>query len=802
MAGADQIRQVREIVKKETGPCVVVVSALGGITDKLKELANQAMEGVYDEVIGAISDRHRVTVESLLNGESRERALEYVQKRTEELDVICRGIHMLQELSDRSLARVLSYGELVSSFIVNEAFSAEIPDCERFDARSLICTDDRLMKANVYFDATAQKISEAFNPAPRVAIIPGFIAATDRGVTSTLGRGGSDYTAALFAAALNTDVLEIWSDVNGMLSANPKSVPQAVSVDQLSYNEAFELSHFGAKVLYPPAIQPAYEKSIPVLLKNTFDPDSQGTRISEKSSPKPGFVAGISSIDEVVMVNLTGIGMIGVPGYSSRVFAALHAEDINVIMIAQSCSERGICVAIDSDAVIPAQRALNVAFDKEIRTGRIDVIKVEENLSIIALVGDGMKYRSGVSGRIFSVLGNYGINIRAIAQGSSESNISIVLDSIDENRALQVLHETFFEKKPIVIHLFIVGAGTVGKAFLDLIDRFGNEILERNNYKMKVCALANSRKMIMDSDGLNLENISKALDESETRSNLDELMSFARSVKVPNKVLVDNTASDATSSMYKTALENGIHVVTCNKIVASGDNEYFQHLKKRSDSGPARYYYETNVGAALPVLHTLADMVRSGDQIERIEAAVSGSLGFIYDRYDGSVNFVDVVKEALDLGYTEPNPYIDLSGLDVKRKLVILARAAGYEFDIDNVDSQQDLPSTLHAGLSGTQVMEELKANEAHFKSLVESADKAGKKLKYIGTLENGKLEIGLQAVDQGHPFFALNGTDNMVAIYSKRYADSPLVIQGAGAGPELTASGVLSDVLRIDYES
>jgi aspartokinase/homoserine dehydrogenase 1 len=802
VAGARQIRLVVDIIKGQSQPCAVVVSALGGVTDLLKDLANAALEGKHDDQISKISERHQEVIKELLSGETQANAMEYCQKRINELGIICQGIYMLQELSDRSVARLMSFGELLSSYIVAEAMKTVEPHTLRLDARKLIITNEELLKAQVDMVVTKANIIGAFKEIQGIAIIPGFISATSTGVTSVLGRGGSDYTASIFAAALEVDLLEIWSDVSGMLTANPKAVPAAINIERLSYNEAFELSHFGAKVLYPPAIQPAYEKDIPVVLKNTFDPQHAGTRIDNQIQTKNTIVTGISSIDEVAMANLTGIGMVGVVGYSSRVFRALHRDNINVVMIAQSCSERGICIAVAKEDLHRTNEALNRAFEAEIESGRVDPIKLEDNLSIVALVGDGMKYRSGVSGRIFSVLGNYGINIRAIAQGSSESNVSIIIDSADEYRAIRVLHQSFFENKPKPIHLFIAGVGTVGSAFIELINRQSDYLSANKNCFIKIYGLANSRQMILSEDGIQLEEALKSLDNATLKSNLNEMYEFANNLKVPNKIFVDNTASYVTGPFYEKFLTAGMHVVTCNKVVASGPMVYYKKLKQLTSKQTVQFHYETNVGAALPMVRTIADMVHSGDTIHRIQAVLSGSLSFIYDAYDGSKAFVEVVNEAKELGYTEPNPMIDLGGVDVVRKIVILAREAGLHINTEDVTVAEDLPTAVIEAENLADIMKQLAAHEDYFKNKIDEAKASDKKLKYIAELKGHKIVVGLQAISSDHPFYGLKGTDNMVAIYSDRYALHPLTISGAGAGPLITASGVLADIISIPLHS
>ncbi len=798
VAGPSQIRCVVDIVRGYEQPCAVIVSALGGITDGLKNIAQKALTGEHAPLVNELRDRHQRVINDLLTPEANLRASDYLEGRIAEVDIICRGIHMLQELSDRSLARMLSFGELVSSFIVTEAIKEVIPTCQRIDARKFILTDDKLMKATVDRAQTTLELKSIFSNINSVAVIPGFIGATKNKVTSTLGRGGSDYTASLIAAALDVQELHIYSDVSGMLSANPRAVIQAKNIDHLSYNEAFELSHFGAKVLYPPAIQPAYEKNIALLLKNTFDPTHPGTRIDMFPSENPEIVTGISSIDDVAMVNLSGIGMIGVTGYSSRVFNALHQHDINVIMIAQSCSERGICIAVDKGDVHNAEHALQLAFEEEIALKRIDPIQLEENLSIVALVGDGMKFRSGVSGQIFSQLGNYNINIRAIAQGSSESNISIIIDSKDEMRAIKKLHEKFIEKRLAQINLFVLGAGNVGTAFLNLLDKSKDAIASKYGVELTICGLSNSRKMVLDGTGIEPENALERLGRTKTNSDLNKFLEFAVSIHSPNRILVDNTASDATTTIYNEALARGIHVVTCNKRMASGPFEHYSELLQTMAVNKSKFYFETNVGAALPMIQALSNLVDTGDTVHKFQAILSGSLSYIFDQYDGLTPFVEVVKEAGKLGYTEPNPQDDLSGLDVMRKMVILGRAIGLEVELEDVVKSNDLPEECQQAEGKESFLSTLTNNESYFKAKYENAKKENCKLKYIAEYSNGKLQVGLQAVNQTHVFYTLEGTDNILAIYSNRYKN-PFIIRGAGAGPENTASGVLTDILRIN---
>lgn len=798
VADAPQIRQVIDIIINQDEPCIVVVSAFGGLTDQLKALARAALVGEHDSVISTIAERHHRVAKALLDDEAYHATAEFIADRIQELTVICQGVHMLQELSARSEARMMSFGELLSSFIIAEALRAKMPTAVRIDMRDLIKTDDQLLHAAVIRSSTDENIRERLANISSVAVVPGFIASTTEGVTSLLGRGGSDYTASLIAAALDVDHLHIYSDVSGMLSANPKFVPNTQSISSLSYNEAFELSHFGAKVLYPPAIKPAYEKDIPLVLKNTFEPDHPGTTISRDVVSSDKIVTGISCIDEIAMVNLSGIAMIGVAGYSQRVFSSLHRAGVNVIMIAQSCSERGICVAVDHADLLATERALQDEFAPEITMKRIDPIRLEEDLSIVALVGDGMQHRSGVSGQVFSVLGDYGINVRAVAQGSSESNISIIIESKDEKRALQKLHEYFFEAPMKTAHLFICGVGTVGKAFIDILNQVQQSLEKNLGIKLMLQGISNSRNMILSEDAISFADALEKLEKSNDKADLMTMANFAKVFPAPNKIFIDNTASNAVSSKYHEYLGHGIHVVTCNKIAASGDLGYFQWLGQLQQSEGTAFHYETNVGAALPMIQTVADMTATGDTIHRIEAVLSGSLNYIFNHYDGKKSFSDVVSDARDLGYTEPHPLTDLSGLDVARKIVILSRAAGQEVSLEDVSVLADLPAGVTDHMSADQFIEALKSDEIFFRSRLDDAMAKSEKLKYIASYSSGKLEVGVRQIDENHPFYGLSGTDNMLAIYSDRYPENPLVIRGAGAGPEQTASGVLADVLKI----
>ncbi|RYY66394.1 MAG: bifunctional aspartate kinase/homoserine dehydrogenase I, partial [Chitinophagaceae bacterium] len=626
-------------------------------------------------------------------------------------------------------------------------------------------------------------------------LAPGFVATDAAGISTTLGRGGSDYSAAIFAAATNAAVLEIWTDVSGMMTADPRLVTNAKIIPSISYQEAMELSHFGAKVIYPPTIQPVMTKGIPVWIKNTFDAAEKGTLIQQRPAENLRSVTGISSINNIALLSLEGSGMIGIPGFSKRLFAALASKKVNVILITQSSSEHSICVGINANDAAVAKEIIDEAFSYEIELKKVEPLLVEKNLSVIALVGDGMKSHTGISGRFFNALGKNGVNIRAISQGSSERNITAVVNSTDVKKAINVIHEAFFEKEIKEINLFIAGVGNVGSRLLGQLKQQQDYLLKQLHIKIKLAGIANSKKILIREEGISLDDWQKSLEEGKP-GRINDFIESIIALNLRNTVFADVTASENVAMLYKEMLQKAIAVVACNKIACSSDYNYYHTLKDTSKEYNAKFLFETNVGASLPIIGTLNDLLRSGDSIHKIQAVLSGTLNFVFNNYDGSRSFASVVKQAQEEGYTEPDPRLDLSGRDVMRKIMILAREAGHVMEMDDIRNNSFMPEECMQG-SVEDFYNAMEKFEGHFKQLLHNAAAAGSKLKFVASFEEGKAEVGLQHVDPSHDFYQLFGKDNIVLFYTDRYVQQPLVIKGAGAGAELTASGVFADIIR-----
>lgn len=800
VANADNIKQVISIVnqKEQAQKKLVVVSALGGITDLLLNAAIEAAEGTeaYKEKLLQVEQRHLEAVKKLLPVATQSALLSLVKKSCNEIEDICNGIYLLRELTPRSRDRIASYGEWLSSQIIAAAFQAGGVQAVWKDSRELILTDSSFTSAEVDFAATDQLIKNYFDHAEgRLFILPGFIAADKNKITTTLGRGGSDYTAAILASALQASVLEIWTDVSGMMTADPRLTSNARIISNISYQEAMELSHFGAKVIYPPTIQPVMAKKIPVVVKNTFAPEDPGTVIEAESEGKGDIVRGISSINKITLISLEGSGMIGIPGFSKRLFEALSSEKINVILITQSSSEHSICVGIDTGMAEQAKQAVDLAFANEIALQKVEPLKTETNLSIVALVGENMKNHTGVSGRLFGALGRNGVNVRAIAQGSSEKNISAVISTNDVKKAINVLHEEFFETTYKQVNLFITGTGNVGAKLLGQLQQQLDFLQQQLHLQVKVTGLSNSRKMLVNEDGIDLRNWKSLLDtgnKAELQQFVDEIIS--RNLR--NSIFVDITANADVAAVYAQLLRKSIAVVACNKVAASSRYQEYKKLKDLAREYNSQFLFETNVGAGLPVIATLNDLVHSGDRVHRIQAVLSGTLNFVFNHYDGSRPFADVVKQAQDEGYTEPDPRLDLGGTDVMRKIMILAREAGVKIEMEEITNHSFMPAACMEG-TVDNFYSEMKKEEAHFRQLLEKAEEAGCKLKFVASFEEGRASVGLEHIDPRHDLYHLYGKDNVVLFYTDRYRDQPLVVKGAGAGAEVTASGVFADIIR-----
>ena len=802
VANSQNIKLVLDIVlnKAKEDKIIVVVSAFTKVTDLLVLASQKAASNdeSFKEVVAEIEKKHLDAIKELIPVSEQSSALSHIKRIINHLETLLDGCFLLGELSPRTSDTILSFGELLSSYIIAEAFKQQDKSCGYKDSRELIKTNNNFGKAVVNFEITNTLITDYFaSNEAQIEVIPGFISSTLDGIGTTLGRGGSDYTAAIIAAALDATDLEIWTDVNGMFTANPKIVKQAQPIATISYQEAMELSHFGAKVLYPPTIQPVLRKNIPILIKNTFEPQAEGTYISNKFTSNTNPVKGISHIDNITLITLEGPGMIGVAGSSKRLFEVLSHENINVIFITQASSEHSICIGILNSDAENAEIAINRAFGIEIAQNKIDPCIVEKNLCIIALVGENMKNHQGLSGRMFSTLGKNNVNIRAIAQGASERNISAVINERDVKKALNTLHENFFEENTKQLNLFVMGVGNVGEKFIEQINQQKKFLKENLKINVRVAAVSNSRKMLFDEEGISLKDWKSLLENGET-ANKETFISKVTSLNLRNSIFVDITANQSVSETYEQYLKQNIAVVTCNKIACSSAYDNYKKLKNLSRQFNAPFLFETNVGAGLPIIDTVKNLIASGDKVNKIQAVLSGSLNFIFNNFDENNSFHDVVKEAGVQGFTEPDPKIDLSGVDVARKILILIRESGYQMEIEDIANKSFMPAECLSTTNNDDFFASLKTHAAHFENLLKEAKSKDCRLKYVATFENGKASVGLEFIPRESPFYNLEGKDNIVQFYTDRYIDQPLLIKGAGAGAAVTASGIFADVIRV----
>ena len=798
VATSDSLKKVFSIIENEEDNSIIVVSALGGITDILQDFINSKGANSVD-YLKQIEEKHLEVIHGLSKIENQSPLLSFLKQKLNELETILEAVSTIDEITKKTISKVLSFGEILSSKIIFEILKERGNDISYIDSREVIFTKYRNNNEIIDEEKTGIAISNNLNLIEaKVIIMPGFIATDSNNEISNLGRGGSDYTASIMANYTNSEVLEIWTDVSGVFSANPKIVKNSKPIDLLSYKEAMELSFFGAKVIYFPTLQPLIEKNIPAYIKNTFDQNAIGTCISNTGiSNEENTVKGISHIEDISLINFEGSGMVGVPGFSKRFFGALSQKGVNVIMITQASSEFSICIAVKESDAKNAKNLIDKEFEFEISLKKINECQIESSLSNIAIIGDNMKSKKGVSGKLFSTLGNNNINIRAIAQGASERNISIIIDEKDNTKALNSLHEAFFESNSKNVHLFITGVGNVGSNLIKQISDQKKSLEDNLNLKLKVMGLSNSKKMILSETEIDLNNWKSKLDSSDFSSDNDKFLDFSVNQNLRNSLFIDNTANSDITINYSNYLKNGIGIVTCNKIACSDRLEKYLELKSLSRIHNAPFLYETNVGAALPIINTLNNLVNSGDRIIKIEAILSGTLNYIFNNFNKENSFYEVVKKAVDLGYTEPDPKIDLCGIDVSRKILILARESGKEIEFNDVQNQSFLPDESVKTKSKKEFLESLKNNNDHFNKILNKALENNSRLKYVASLIDGKASVSLKEISEDHPFYNVEGSDNITVFHTDRYKDSPLIVKGAGAGGEFTASGVFADIIK-----
>ncbi|MEL7159383.1 MAG: bifunctional aspartate kinase/homoserine dehydrogenase I [Bacteroidota bacterium] len=779
----------------------VVFSAFGGVTDSLIEMSRLAAEGDdrYGAAFQEFADRHQAAIVELLpKGELRTETAAQMRKSHDVLKNLLYGIFLVREASRRTMDYVLSFGERSSAYIIAQTLQQSGIPAEFLDARKVIKTDKNFGAAKVNFEKSYEQIRAYYAEHPKVQVVTGFIASAKGGLTTTLGRGGSDYTASLIAAGLKADAIEIWTDVSGVLTADPRRVKKAFTIPKLTYAEAMEMSHFGAKVIYPPTLMPALHQRIPLFIKNTFDPGFAGTKVSEETSPDGVAVRGISSINNVALLTISGSGLFGVPGISARLFGALASDDINIILITQGSSEHAISFAVKPDDADAARKAVETAFAYEIERGVVNPIKVERDLSVVAIIGENMRYQPGISGRLFQALGKNGINAVAIAQGSSELNVSVVIPREDENKALNALHEAFFLSDYKTLHLFIVGVGLIGGTLLKQIEEQNDYLRKKLAMEIKVVGMANSRKMVFDAEGLELHGWEEKLMASPTEADLAVFVGRMRDLNLSNSIFVDNTANDKIATYYEGILDESISISTPNKVATSSSYLQYQRLQAIAAKRGVQFHYETNVGAGLPVISTLRDLLDSGDRIRKIEGVLSGSLSFIFNNFDGSRPYHEVVLEAKEKGFTEPDPRVDLSGKDVGRKILILARETGVPLETADIELVGFLPEGAMEAATVEDFFTVLENKAAYFARLQADAAADGKVLRMIATLEGEHASVGMQAVGPESPFYGLSGSDNMIVFTTDRYRERPLVVRGPGAGAEVTAAGVFAEIIKI----
>ncbi|HAU55780.1 MULTISPECIES: bifunctional aspartate kinase/homoserine dehydrogenase I [Sphingobacterium] len=799
----ESLKAVLSIVKKSYDAKekpLVVLSAMSGVTNLLTQLAEDAAEGKsFSDGLKSLEDKHFTVVKELLAVKYQNPVFTKLKLFFNEIEDLLQGISALKELSNQSKDLILSYGERCSNYMVSKVMEQYIPESLFVDASHYVKTDSNFGNAYLNEMLTEQLVKSLYiTHGDKLLFVTGFIGSNENGRITTLGRGGSDYTAAIFGSILDATAIEIWTDVNGMLTADPRIVKKAFSLPVLSYTEAMELSYFGAKVIYPPTMIPAFLKKIPIVIRNTFEPDFSGTVIQFDSGKTALPIKGISSISDISVINLSGSGMIGKSGFSGRLFTLLAREQINVVLITQSSSEHSITFAVNPSDAKRAIQLIEVEFELEIQANKLVVPAIEENLSVLAIVGENMKKTPGMAGRLFAALGRNGINVRAIAQGSSEYNISVIIGKEDLAKALNAVHDAFFAELKKTLHVFNIGTGNIGATLFKQLENQHDFLLDKNDIEIKVVGISNSRKMLFNTEGVDLNNWSDELAKNGTESDLALFIDRMKALNLPNCVFIDNTASKLPATYYEDIFKSNISIVTCNKIANSGKFEQYKTLRDTAHRHGVDFFYETNVGAGLPIVRVLKDLMLSGDRILKIEAILSGTISYIFNNFKADASFYDIVKQAQELGYTEPDPRDDLGGVDFMRKMLILARDAGYAVEAEDVDLGAILPPACLKADTVDSFYTELQQENEYFEAMKKKAANENKVIRYIGKLENGKVSIAIQFVDENHPFYALSGSDNIISFTTERYKERPLVVKGPGAGAEVTAAGVFADLVNV----
>lgn len=793
----ESLRNVKMIVEQCSEPVIVVVSALGGITDQLINTAHLASKGdvAYLDSFTQIVERHHAVIDGIVPFEYKNEVRAIVDPLLNELGNIYTGISLIKDLSERTLDIVVSYGERISSVII----SYVIDGAQHLDSRNFIKTIRQYGKHVLDNDATQNLIHSTFDPLEfNVIVVPGFISSNSENEITNLGRGGSDYTAAILAASLNASVLEIWTDVDGFMTADPRVINNTYVIEHLSFIEAMELCNFGAKVIYPPTIYPVFHKNIPIKIKNTFNPQAPGTCISEqKPSAEGKAIKGISSINDTCLVTVTGLGMVGVIGINSRIFNALAKNGVSVFLVSQAASENNTSFAVKNCDADLAVQVLNDEFATELVSGEITEINAERNLATVAIVGENMKHSTGIAGKLFNTLGRNGINVIACAQGASETNISFVIDYKNLRKALNVIHDSFFLSDTQVLNLFIVGVGNVGQNLLEQINKQQDNLLKHKALSLRVVGISNSHKCVFDRDGIDIKNYKQRLSDSTTVATPENIHHEVLKMNIFNSVFVDCTASPNIAALYEDLLAHNVSVVAANKIAASSEYANYARLKQIARRKDVKFLFETNVGAGLPIINTINNLINSGDKILKIEAVVSGTLNYIFNVISKDIPISRAIMMAKEAGYSEPDPRIDLSGKDVVRKLVILAREAGYELEQDDVVKNLFIPEKYFNG-SIDDFFNNITEIDSEFEQKRLEAEANGEQFRFVAKLDAGKAEVGLQCVSAGHPFYSLEGSNNVILLTTERYKEYPMVIKGYGAGAEVTAAGVFADIISI----